>query len=169
MHGELTTLGIKIAPSTVWEILKQEGLDPAPERASTTWADFLRSQADALLACDLIETATLNGQRQYILALIEHATRRVRVLGTTAHPTASWVTQAMKQMDENMFDMSLESGEFCFIDNYRVVHGRKPFRARHDGTDRWLKRSTLPATCGSPVRSGGPGRSGPSSQSQQKS
>lgn len=35
--------------STVWEILKQEGLDPAPERASTTWADFLRSQADALL------------------------------------------------------------------------------------------------------------------------
>ncbi|MCF6476933.1 helix-turn-helix domain-containing protein, partial [Nonomuraea sp. MG754425] len=50
VHGELTTLGIKVAPSTVWEILKQEGLDPAPERASTTWADFLRSQADALLA-----------------------------------------------------------------------------------------------------------------------
>ncbi|MEV1170629.1 hypothetical protein [Nonomuraea sp. NPDC049784] len=50
VHGELITLGIKIAPSTVWEILKQEGLDPAPERASTTWADFLHSQADALLA-----------------------------------------------------------------------------------------------------------------------
>ncbi|MFF5209080.1 helix-turn-helix domain-containing protein [Streptosporangium sp. NPDC000396] len=65
VHGELTTLGIKVAPSTVWEILKQEGLDPAPERASTTWADFLRSQADALLACDFIETVTLNGQRQY--------------------------------------------------------------------------------------------------------
>ncbi|MEU7003930.1 hypothetical protein [Nonomuraea sp. NPDC046570] len=55
VHGELTTLGIKLAPSTVWEILKQEGLDPAPERASITWADFLRSQADALLACDFIE------------------------------------------------------------------------------------------------------------------
>jgi transposase len=54
VHGELTMLGIKVAPSTVWEILKQEGLDPAPERASTTWADFLRSQADALLACDLL-------------------------------------------------------------------------------------------------------------------
>ncbi|MGV9310483.1 hypothetical protein ACWDLG_44600 [Nonomuraea sp. NPDC003727] len=52
MHGELTTLGIAIAPSTVWEILKQEGLDPAPERASTTWADLLRPQSDALLACD---------------------------------------------------------------------------------------------------------------------
>ncbi|GAA3667552.1 hypothetical protein GCM10022224_034730 [Nonomuraea antimicrobica] len=39
IHGELTTLGVKVAPSTVWEILKQAGLDPAPERASTTWAD----------------------------------------------------------------------------------------------------------------------------------
>jgi transposase len=41
VHGELTMLGIMVAPSTVWEILKQEGVDPAPERASTTWADFL--------------------------------------------------------------------------------------------------------------------------------
>ncbi|MFI9848489.1 hypothetical protein ACIHFD_66605 [Nonomuraea sp. NPDC051941] len=94
VHGELTTLGIKVAPSTVWEILKQEGLDPAPERTSTTWADFLRSQADALLACDFIETVTLNGQRQYILAIIQHATRRIHVLGTTTHPTASWAIQA---------------------------------------------------------------------------
>nr|SBO94203.1 Homeodomain-like [Nonomuraea gerenzanensis] len=61
MHGELTTLGIKVPPSTVWEILEQAGLDPAPERASITWADFLRSQADALLACDFIETLTLSG------------------------------------------------------------------------------------------------------------
>jgi hypothetical protein len=68
------------------------------ERASTTWADFLRSQADALLACDFIETVTLNGQRQYILAAIEHATRRVRVLGVTAHLTASWVPHAFKNL-----------------------------------------------------------------------
>jgi putative transposase len=98
VHGELTTLGIKVAPSTVWEILKQAGLDPAPERASTTWAGFLRSQADALLAADFIETVTLSGQRQDILAVIEHATRRIRVLGTTAHPTADWVTQAIKNL-----------------------------------------------------------------------
>ncbi|MEV4020804.1 hypothetical protein AB0J35_61045 [Nonomuraea angiospora] len=77
IHGELTTLGIKVAPSTVWEILKQEGLDPPPEQASTTWADFLRSQADAIMAADFFETVTLNGQRQCILALIEHATRRI--------------------------------------------------------------------------------------------
>ncbi|MGP3964117.1 integrase core domain-containing protein [Nonomuraea sp. 3N208] len=104
VHGELTTLCIEIAPSTVWEILKQAGLDPASERASTTWADFLRSQADALLACDFIETVTLNGQRQYILAVIEHATRRVHVLGTTAHPSANWVIQAIKNLVMDLDD-----------------------------------------------------------------
>ncbi|MEV4399008.1 hypothetical protein [Nonomuraea sp. NPDC049607] len=98
MHGELATLGIKVVPSTVWEILKQAGLDPAPERASTTRTDFLRSQADALPACDFIETITLNGQRQYILAVIEHTTRRTRVLGTTAHPRASWVIQVIRHL-----------------------------------------------------------------------
>ncbi|WP_405865889.1 arginine beta-hydroxylase, Fe(II)/alpha-ketoglutarate-dependent [Streptomyces sp. NBC_01515] len=46
----------------------------------------------------------------------------------------------VKAMDEAMFDLTLASGDFCFLDNFRVVHGRKPFKARHDGTDRWLKR-----------------------------
>ncbi|MEV0830168.1 integrase core domain-containing protein [Nonomuraea rubra] len=104
VHGELTTLGIKVAPSTVWEILKQAGVDPAPERASTTWADFLRSQADALLACDFIETVTLSGQRQYVLAVIEHATGRVRVLGTTAHPSANRVTQVIRNLVMDLDD-----------------------------------------------------------------
>jgi hypothetical protein len=104
VHGELTTLGIKVAASTVWEILKAEGIDPAPGRGATTWADFLRSQADALLACDFIETITLTGQRQYNLAVIEHATRRVRILGATAHPTASWVTQAARNLVMDLED-----------------------------------------------------------------
>ncbi|MGV9386399.1 hypothetical protein ACWDRB_62090 [Nonomuraea sp. NPDC003707] len=68
-------------------------------------ADFLRSQADdALLACDFIETVTLNGQLQYILAVIEHATRLIRVLGTTAHPSANWVTQAIKNLVMDLDD-----------------------------------------------------------------
>jgi transposase len=104
VHGELATLGIEIAPSTVWEILQQEGLDPAAERASSTWADFLRSPADALLAGDFMGTITLNGQRQYVLAVIEHATRRVRVLGTTAHPSANWVTQTIKNLVMDLDD-----------------------------------------------------------------
>ncbi len=71
IHGELAMLGITVAPSTVWESLKAEGVDPASERTATTSAGFLRSQADALPAMDFVETVPLTGQRQYILAVIE--------------------------------------------------------------------------------------------------
>ncbi|MGW5648758.1 integrase core domain-containing protein [Saccharopolyspora sp. NPDC003752] len=87
-----------MAASTVWEIVQAAGIDPAPERNSSTWADFLRSQADALLACDFFETVTLSGTRMYVLTVIEHTTRQIRILGTTAHPTASWVAQAAKNL-----------------------------------------------------------------------
>ncbi|MGW7603028.1 integrase core domain-containing protein [Streptomyces antimycoticus] len=93
VHGELAALGIKVAASTVWEILREHGIPPAPERQRTTWADFLRSQAKALLACDLFEVRTLTGARLYVFAVIEHTTRRVRILGATARPTAEWIVQ----------------------------------------------------------------------------
>jgi transposase InsO family protein len=105
LHGELLLLGVKVAASTVWEILKEAGIDPAPERSSSTWADFLRAQADALLACDFLETVTLTGARMYVLAVIEHANRRIRILGATTHPTASWVTQAAKNLVMDLEDV----------------------------------------------------------------
>jgi putative transposase len=104
IHGELLLLGIKVAASTVWQILKDAGIDPAPKRTSTTWSAFLRSQADALLACDFFETRTLNGTRLYVLAVIEHTSRRIRILGSTAHPTASWVTQAARNLVMDLDD-----------------------------------------------------------------
>lgn len=96
--------GVRVAASTVWEILKDAGIDPTPERASSTWAAFLRSQADALLACDFFETVTLCGARMYVLAVIEHHSRRIRVLGATAHPTASWVAQAARNLVMDLQD-----------------------------------------------------------------
>jgi hypothetical protein len=80
VHGELLTLGITLAPSTVWEILREAGIDPAPDKAAATWTDFLRSQARALLAADFIETVTLTGARMYILTVIEHASGRICIL-----------------------------------------------------------------------------------------
>lgn len=105
LHGELLVLGVKVAASTVWEILKDAGIPPAPERASSTWADFLRSQSDAILACDFFETVTLSGARLYVFAVIEQASRRIRILGATPHPTAPWVTQMAKNLVMELEDV----------------------------------------------------------------
>jgi hypothetical protein len=102
----ILVLGIKVAASTVWKILKEARIDPPPERSSSTCADFLHSQADALLACDFFETITLTGARLHELAAIEHATRRIHVLGVTVHPTASWVAQAAKNLVMDLEDAS---------------------------------------------------------------
>jgi transposase len=104
VHGELLTLGVNVASSTVWEILREAGVDPAPQRSTSTWPAFLRSQAEALLAADFIETMTLTGTRMYIFAVIEHASRRVRILGATAHPTAAWVAQAARNLVMDLED-----------------------------------------------------------------
>ena len=45
IHGELTKLGLTVAPSTVWEILHAAGIDPAPCRSGPTWRQFLAAQA----------------------------------------------------------------------------------------------------------------------------
>jgi hypothetical protein len=49
IHGELTKLGLTVAPSTVWEILHAAGIDPAPRRAGPTWQQFLTAQAAGFL------------------------------------------------------------------------------------------------------------------------
>jgi putative transposase len=61
IHGEVAGLGIRIAPSTVWEILTKAGIDPAPRRTGPTWAQFLRSQAEAIIATDFFTIDLLNG------------------------------------------------------------------------------------------------------------
>jgi hypothetical protein len=104
IHGELLVLGVNVAPSTVWEILKDAGIDPAPERTSDSWSAFLCSQAEAILAADFFETVTLTGVRLHVLAVIEHASRRIRILGATAHPTADWVKQAMRNFAMDLQD-----------------------------------------------------------------
>jgi hypothetical protein len=98
VHGELLTLGVKVAASTVWEIQREAGVGPAPDRAATTWTQFLPSQAEALLATDFIETITLTDTRMYVRTVIEHASPRIRILGATAHPSAARLTQAARNL-----------------------------------------------------------------------
>jgi transposase len=85
--GELAKLGRRIAPATVWAILKKAGIDPAPRRSGSTWGEFLRSQAEGILACDFFTVETITLTRLYCFAVVEHTTRRVHFLGVTANPT----------------------------------------------------------------------------------
>ena len=62
----------------------------APSRWGPTWAEFLRSQAKAILATDFFAVTLLNGATVYALDIIEHASQRVRILGVTAHPDNRW-------------------------------------------------------------------------------
>jgi putative transposase len=98
IHGELAGLGVRVSASTVWEILKNAGIDPAPRRTGPTWSQFLRSQAEAILACDFFTAELLDGTQAYVLAVIQHATRRIRILGVTLHPTGEWTTQQARNL-----------------------------------------------------------------------
>jgi putative transposase len=98
IHGELAGLGIIVAPSTVWQILRDAGIGPAPRRDGPGWAEFLRSQAQGILALDFFTADLLNGTKVHVLAVIEHGSRRVRILGTTEHPVQSWVVQQARNL-----------------------------------------------------------------------
>jgi hypothetical protein len=98
IHGELAGPGITMAPSTVREILKSAGIGPAPRRDGPGWTGFPRSRAQGILALDFVTAGLLNGSKVYVLAVIEHRTRRVRILGATQHPVQSRVMQQARNL-----------------------------------------------------------------------
>ena len=98
IHGELARLEIPLAASTVWAILKQAGIEPAPRRASESWRAFLRAQASGIIACDFLTVDTVLLRRLYVLVFIELATRRAYIAGVTANPTGAWTTQQARNI-----------------------------------------------------------------------
>ncbi len=98
VQGELARLGVRVAASTVWQVLQRAGLPPAPRRASETWRAFLRAQAIGIIACDFVTVDTVFFRRLYVLMFIELQTRIVHVAGVTAHPTGAWVTQQARNL-----------------------------------------------------------------------
>jgi transposase len=112
IHGELAGLGYQIGASTVWKILHTAGIDPSPQRAGPTWAQFLQAQAHAILACDLFHVDTISLSRLYAFFVVEHATRQVHILGVTAHPNGLWLTQLARNF---MMDLDDAGKSFRFL------------------------------------------------------
>jgi len=135
IEGALKNLGITLCDTTVGNILREHGIEPAPERTrKTTWKSFLKGHWEVLGAVDFttIEVWTRGGLVTfYILVAMRVATRRIEIAGITPNPDAAWV----QQMGRNLTDCY----DGFFLDTRYVLVDRDtkllPFRGVLEGSD----------------------------------
>ena len=142
IHGELTKLGVTVAPSTVYEILRAAGIDPAPRRDGPTWRQFLHAQAAGILAVDFLHVDTVPLTRLYVLVFIEHGTRRMHVGGVTAHPTGDWTVQQARNL---ALDLGERFGDFRFLIRDRGSNFTASFDAVFQATGTTIVRTAVQA------------------------
>ena len=97
--GELKGLGVSVSPTSVRKVLLAAGLQPAPQRASSSsWRAFLRQHAASALACDFLTVETVFLQRIYVLFFISLATRRVEYVACSSSPDGAWSAQQARNL-----------------------------------------------------------------------
>ena len=102
IEGELRKLGIRVGATTIRTLLRTARLGPAPRRSGPTWTEFLRAQADGIIACDFFTVETAWLRTLYILVFIELGSRRIHLSPSTAHPDSAWVTQQARNLTMNL-------------------------------------------------------------------
>jgi uncharacterized protein YneF (UPF0154 family) len=98
IRGELAKLGIRVSATRIRTLMRANGLGPAPRRTAPTCSEFLRSQAQGILALDFFTVETAWLCTLYVLFAIEVGSHRVQVLGVTRNPDSAWVTQQARNL-----------------------------------------------------------------------
>jgi putative transposase len=103
-RGECRKLGIRVGATTVKRILHREGLGPAPRRDGPSWSEFLRTQAEGILATDFFTVETAFLRTLYVLFFIEIGSRKLRFLSSTCNPDTAFVTQQARNLSFELRD-----------------------------------------------------------------
>jgi transposase InsO family protein len=90
----LLKLGIRVSPRTVGKYMPKR--PPGKPRGDQRWATFLRNHAQAIIACDFFVAVTATFRLFYVFVLIHHGSRRMVHFNVTAHPTAAWTLQQLR-------------------------------------------------------------------------
>jgi putative transposase len=122
IQGALANIGHDISVNTIAGILKNHGIEPAPERErKTTWKEFLTRHFDQIVATDFftVEVWTMKGlQRFVVLFFIDLSSRRVQLGGIAKCPTGFW----MEQVSRNVTDCE----EGILKEKRFLIHDRDP-------------------------------------------
>jgi transposase InsO family protein len=152
IQGELRKLGVRVGATTIRALLRPQGLGPAPRRTGPSGAEFLRAQAQGIVACDFFTVETVWLRTLYVLFWIEHGSRRVHLAGVIANPDCVWVTQQARNLaiDERLGNVRFlihdRDAKFCgSFDSVIRSEGVKvvetPFRAPRANAvaERWVR------------------------------
>jgi len=96
--GELAGLGFSVSATSVRKLLIESGLGPAGKRGGLSWREFIRHQAQSMIACDFFTVDTVALRRIYVLFFIEVSSRRVHLAGLTENPDGAWVAQHARNL-----------------------------------------------------------------------